>query len=60
MKACGESDYIPKSKEEINDGKRMRRRRSILQEFSVNTSTHGIPGIARSESVTNRISGQFH
>lgn len=46
---------FPKIKEEISDRKRVRRRRSILQEFSMNTSTHGIPGIARSESVTNRI-----
>jgi hypothetical protein len=31
------------------------RRRSILREFSLNTSTHGIPGIARSRSLRNRI-----
>ena len=31
------------------------RRRSILREFSLNTSTHGIPGIARSRSVPNRV-----
>ncbi|CAF0751840.1 unnamed protein product [Adineta ricciae] len=31
------------------------RARSIIREFSFNTSTHGIPGIARSQSVTNRI-----
>lgn len=31
------------------------RRRSIIREFSLNTSTHGIPGIARSESIHNRI-----
>ena len=29
--------------------------RSIIREFSLNTSTHGIPGIARSESVSNRV-----
>ncbi|CAF1258397.1 unnamed protein product [Rotaria sordida] len=29
--------------------------RSIIREFSVNTSTHGIPGIARSRSIQNRI-----
>jgi len=34
---------------------RLRRRRSIIREFSLNTSTHGIPGIARSESIHNRI-----
>lgn len=32
-----------------------RRRRSILREFSLNTSTHGLPGIARSETIPNRI-----
>ncbi|UJR11553.1 hypothetical protein I4U23_015733 [Adineta vaga] len=31
------------------------RSRSIIREFSLNTSTHGIPGIARSESYHNRI-----
>jgi len=29
--------------------------RSIIKEFSLNTSTHGLPGIARSESIHNRI-----
>ena len=29
--------------------------RSIIREFGLNTSTHGIPGIARSESMHNRI-----
>ncbi|CAF1331132.1 unnamed protein product [Rotaria sordida] len=29
--------------------------RSIIREFSLNTSTHGIPGIARSRSIQNRI-----
>lgn len=28
--------------------------RAILQEFGLNTSTHGIPGIARSQSIHNR------
>ena len=32
-----------------------RRCRSIIREFSLNTSTHGIPGIARSESIQNRM-----
>ncbi|CAF3708227.1 unnamed protein product [Rotaria sp. Silwood1] len=32
-----------------------RRARSIIREFSLNTSTHGIPGIARSQSLPNRI-----
>ena len=31
------------------------RARSIIREFSLNTSTHGIPGIARSQTVTNRL-----
>lgn len=41
----------PTSKKEI----KLRRRRSIIREFGLNTSTHGIPGIARSESIPNRI-----
>lgn len=28
---------------------------SIIREFALNTSTHGLPGIARSESILNRI-----
>lgn len=28
---------------------------AILREFSLNTSTHGIPGIARSQSISNRV-----
>ncbi|UJR17382.1 hypothetical protein I4U23_004277 [Adineta vaga] len=31
------------------------RRRSIIREFSLNTTAHGIPGIARSKSIPNRI-----
>ena len=31
------------------------RRRSIVREFSSNTSAHGIPGIARSQSIHNRM-----
>ncbi|CAF1316500.1 unnamed protein product [Rotaria sordida] len=34
---------------------KFRRRRSIIREFSLNTSTHGIPGIARSQNIHNRI-----
>ncbi|CAF3328727.1 unnamed protein product [Rotaria socialis] len=34
---------------------RVVRRRSIIRQFALNTSTHGIPGIARSESMHNRI-----
>lgn len=32
-----------------------RRRRSIIREFALNTSTHGLPGIARSQTKHNRI-----
>ena len=44
----------------IRPGPRVRlarrpRRRSILREFALNTSTHGIPGIARSQSRHNRL-----
>ncbi|CAF1063442.1 unnamed protein product [Adineta ricciae] len=35
--------------------KKTYRSRSIIQEFGLNTSTHGIPGIARSTSHHNRI-----
>ena len=31
------------------------RRRSIIREFALNTSTHGIPGIARGQSKHNRL-----
>ncbi|UJR14674.1 hypothetical protein I4U23_001667 [Adineta vaga] len=31
------------------------RRRSIIREFGLNTSTHGVPGIARSQSIHNTI-----
>lgn len=34
---------------------RRQRRRSIIRNFALNTSTHGLPGIARSESVHNRV-----
>ena len=36
-------------------GTSRQRARSIVREFSLNTSTHGIPGIARSQTVTNRV-----
>ena len=39
----------------VKEEAKMHRRRSIIQEFSLNTSTHGIPGIARSTSVINRV-----
>ena len=38
-----------------NSDKKRRRVGSIVKEFGLNTSTHGIPGIARSESTHNRI-----
>ena len=34
---------------------RLSRRRSIVREFALTTTAHGIPGIARSESLPNRI-----
>lgn len=37
----------------IKDEKELRRPRSIMKEFSLNTSTHDLPGIARSESIHN-------
>ena len=39
----------------IRDDRKKRRRRSIIREFGLNTSTHGLPGIARSESIHNRL-----
>ena len=43
-----ESDWVTKQM-------KLRRRRSIIREFSLNTSTHGLPGMARSESNHNFI-----
>ena len=37
------------------NAKKMSRRRSIIREFSLNTTAHGLPGIARSESRHNCI-----
>jgi hypothetical protein len=34
---------------------KLRRRGSIIKDFSLNTSTHGIPRIARSQSIPNRL-----
>lgn len=45
---------IPTAPSKESDRK-LRRRRSIVKEFSLNTSTHGLPGIARSASIHNRI-----
>ncbi|CAF1664318.1 unnamed protein product, partial [Adineta ricciae] len=41
--------------EALRTNVKVRRAGSIVKEFSLNTSTHGIPGIARSESKLNRI-----
>ncbi|CAF0858103.1 unnamed protein product [Adineta ricciae] len=46
---------FPISADALKPDPKFHRRRSIVREFSLNTSTHGIPGIARSESVHNRI-----
>ena len=35
--------------------RKLARRRSIIRDFSLNTSTHGLPGIARSRSMCNRL-----
>lgn len=35
--------------------RKLARRRSIVRDFSLNTSTHGVPGIARSRSICNRL-----
>ncbi|CAF1035211.1 unnamed protein product [Adineta steineri] len=45
----------PMSADACKNGPSHRRARSIIREFSLNTSTHGIPGIARSQSILNRI-----
>ncbi|UJR29642.1 hypothetical protein I4U23_017190 [Adineta vaga] len=39
----------------INIRKNVSRHRSIIREFSLNTSMHGVPGIARAESLPNKI-----
>ena len=45
----------PSDSQEFRMPVKPQRTRSIIREFSLNTSTHGIPGIARSESKHNRI-----
>ncbi|CAF1003104.1 unnamed protein product [Adineta steineri] len=45
----------PVGTDACKNGSSHRRARSIIREFSLNTSTHGIPGIARSQSIPNRI-----
>ncbi|CAF1603244.1 unnamed protein product [Adineta ricciae] len=49
------STVSPSDSQESRMTVRSQRTRSIIREFSLNTSTHGIPGIARSESKHNRI-----
>ena len=46
---------VPEKSTVIKDEKKLRRRVSIIQEFGLNTTAHGLPGIARSESVYNRV-----
>ena len=43
------------SPEVVEPVRKRRRARSIINEFFLNTSTHGLPGIARSESIHNRL-----
>lgn len=44
---------FPEELPTVADRIKARRRRSIIREFSLNTSTHGLPGMARSESKHN-------
>lgn len=46
---------FPIDPDALKPDSKYRRRKSIIKEFSLNTSTHGIPGIARSQSIHNRI-----
>ena len=46
---------FPINREALKPDPKYRRRVSIIKEFSLNTSTHGIPGIARSRSTPNRL-----
>ncbi len=46
---------FPVNAEALKPDPTAHRRRSIIREFSLNTSTHGIPGIARSQSMHNCI-----
>ncbi|UJR19275.1 hypothetical protein I4U23_022404 [Adineta vaga] len=43
------------SKSMISIRKRLPRRRSVIREFSLNTSMHGLPGIVRAQNIHNRI-----
>ena len=46
---------FPITPESLKPHPKFQRRISIVKEFSLNTSTHGIPSIARSTSIPNRI-----
>ena len=49
------TSVFPIDAEAVKPDPKSPRRRSIIRDFSLNTSTHGIPGIARSKSIHNRI-----
>ncbi|UJR14811.1 hypothetical protein I4U23_001798 [Adineta vaga] len=49
------TNVFPVNRDALKSPSDSRRAASIIKEFSLNTSTHGIPGIARSESVHNRM-----
>ncbi len=49
------ASIFPVNAEALKPDPTAHRRRSIIREFSLNTSTHGIPGIARSQSIHNCI-----
>ncbi|CAF2401578.1 unnamed protein product [Rotaria sp. Silwood2] len=46
---------FPVNHDSLLAGIKRQRRRSIIRDFALNTSTHGLPGIARSQSVHNRV-----
>jgi hypothetical protein len=46
---------FPVDAEALKPDPKFHRRRSIIHEFSINASAHGIPGIGRSTSIQNRI-----
>jgi hypothetical protein len=46
---------FPIDAEVLKPDPQFHRRRSIIREFSLNTATHGIPSIARSQNIPNRI-----
>ena len=47
--------FFPIDPEVLKPPPKLHRSGSIIKEFSLNTSTHGIPSIPRSESIPNRI-----